>query len=123
MSVTPPLLSGWNPKLAYELRSAGLTDVRVQDARCYFQADASGILLANCISRCADRIYLQLASFEARSFSELFDRVKALEWADYIPKNAAFPVNADSVRSELKSVSDIQSICKKAVVDKLRGKI
>jgi putative N6-adenine-specific DNA methylase len=67
-------------------------------------------------------VYLELGSFTATTFDALFEGVKAIAWEEYIPKNASFPVNADSVKSALFSVSDIQSICKKAVVERLKDR-
>ena len=69
----------------------------------------------------ADRVYLVLSEFSAATFEELFQGVKAIAWADYLPKTALFPVLADSVRSTLKSVPDIQSVSKKAVVEALKS--
>jgi putative N6-adenine-specific DNA methylase len=65
---------------------------------------------------------MELGSFSATTFDALFEGVKAIAWEEFIPRNAAFPVNADSVKSGLFSVSDIQSICKKAVVERLKEK-
>ena len=72
--------------------------------------------------RTADRIYIELASFKAATFDELFEGVKRVPLEESVPKDAQFPVDADSVNSALKSVSDIQSICKKAAVDRLMQK-
>ena len=113
---------GLESQAAFELKRAGFSDVQAQDARVYFSADERGIFRANLFSRCIDRIYLEIAQFQAVTFSELFDQIASLPWENYIPKDAAFPVLADSVHSTLKSVSDIQAIGKKAVVSRLQKK-
>jgi len=107
---------------ALELRKLQFTDVKAMDARVYFNTDLAGIANANVRLRTADRVYMQIASFEATTFDELFENVKAIAWKDYLPKDASFPVDADSVKSKLFSVSDVQSISKKAIVDALMSK-
>jgi putative N6-adenine-specific DNA methylase len=105
---------------AEDLRRLGFQGVAAGDARVYFDADETGIARANLWLRTADRVYMELARFEARSFEELFEGVKNLGWHEWLPKNARFPVAADSVNSTLKSVSDIQAISKKAIAESLK---
>ncbi len=102
-----------------ELKKQRLGGVSARDARVYFDADEQGIAAANLWLRTADRVFIELGTFEAHTFDELFEGVRALPLEDYIPKDANFPVNADSVGSTLFSVSDIQSISKKAAVVRL----
>ncbi len=98
-----------------ELKDLRVAETDARDARVYFLTDEAGIARANLWLRTADRVYIELKSFTAVTFDELFEGVRGIEWANRIPKNAAFIVNADSVGSRLFSVSDIQSIGKKAV--------
>lgn len=77
---------------------------------------------ANLGSRYGERVLIELGSFEARSFEELFQGVKALPWEQWIGKEDAFPVKGRSLNSKLASVPDCQSIIKKAVVERLKGK-
>jgi putative N6-adenine-specific DNA methylase len=105
---------------AEELRRLGTEGVMAMDARVGFNADEAGIAKANLWLRTADRVYIEIKSFEARTFDELFEGVKAIGWASWLPKNAKFPVAADSIKSTLKSVPDIQAISKKAIVESLK---
>ncbi|MBT3319930.1 MAG: class I SAM-dependent RNA methyltransferase [Clostridia bacterium] len=107
---------------ALELRKLSFTDVQPKDARVYFKADLLGIAKANMWLRTADRVYIEIAHFSAVTFDELFENVKQIAWEEYLPQNAAFPVDGDSVKSTLFSVSDVQSISKKAIVDRLMAK-
>jgi putative N6-adenine-specific DNA methylase len=75
---------------------------------------------ANLCCRMGERVMLLLGEFEARSFEELFQGVKALPLEDYIPKNGAFPVKGYSLESQLHSVPDCQAIIKKAAVTRLQ---
>jgi hypothetical protein len=106
---------GLEAVMARELKDLRFNDIAARDARVYFLADEAGIARANLWLRTADRVYIELAVFPAVTFDELFEGVRALRWSDYVPKDAAFVVNADSAHSRLVSVSDIQSVGKKAV--------
>ena len=76
---------------------------------------------ANVFLRTAERILLKVGSFKAETFDELFEKTRVLPWENYIPKNGKFWVTkAASVKSKLFSPSDIQSIMKKAMVERLR---
>lgn len=105
-----------------ELKKLGMKNIAARDARVYFDADSLDIAKANICLRTADRIYIEIKNFTARTFDELFEGIKVIAWEDYIPRDASFPVDADSVKSRLFSVSDIQRICKKAIVDRMMSK-
>jgi putative N6-adenine-specific DNA methylase len=107
---------------AQELKNLRLEDVNARDARVYFSADALGIARANLWLRTADRVYIELGQAETVTFDALFEAVKAAPWEDYITRDARVDVNADAVGSTLFSVSDIQSISKKAIAVRLCGK-
>lgn len=111
---------GLEAVVAAELRDLGIEDVSVRDGRVYFSCGLQGLAQACMWLSAADRVYMVLAEFPAETFDALFEGVKAVNWEDYLPKSARFPVLADSVRSVLKSVPDIQRISKKAVVEALR---
>ena len=84
-----------------------------------FEGDAVTAMKANLWLRTADHVYLIVKEFEARSFDELFEGVKAIAWQDYLAKDNAFPVRAHCVKSTIMSPSDCQKIAKKAIADKL----
>ncbi|MCL2708959.1 MAG: class I SAM-dependent RNA methyltransferase, partial [Defluviitaleaceae bacterium] len=105
-----------------EVAGLGFKDVSVLDGRVDFSGDAGAIACANINLRSADRVLLKLGEFHAETFDGLFEGTKALPWDEWITKDGKFTVNAKSVRSKLFSVPDIQSIVKKAVVEKLKQK-
>lgn len=113
---------GLESVVADELKRIGAADIRANDARVYFSADKEIIAKANCRLCTADRVYVVVSEFSAKTFEELFENIKKIEWADYLPSNAEFPVTGDAVKSQLMSVSDIQSISKKAIVESLKRK-
>lgn len=112
---------GMEAIVGQELKDLGFENVVVENGRVLFDADEAGIAKANLWVRTAERIYIMVGTFKATTFEQLFDKVYQLPWELYIPKEAAFPVNAKSVKSKLFSLSDIQSISKRAIVKRLSG--
>jgi putative N6-adenine-specific DNA methylase len=111
---------GLESVVAEEVRNLGYSDVMVDNGKVTFAADISAIPRANLWLRTADRVRLKIGEFTATTFDELFEKTKALPWADWIPEDGAFPVEGKSVKSTLFSVSDCQAIVKKAVVESLK---
>lgn len=89
------------------------------DGRVYFEGGADAAARANINMRYAERLYLVLGEFPARSFDELFEGVAALPLEDVIPRDGAFPVKGHCLKSGLQSVPDCQSIVKKAAAKRL----
>lgn len=105
-----------------EIYDLGYEITRVEDGRVTFAGDAEAICRANIFLRSAERVLLQVGRFRATTFDELFEGIKALPWEDYIPKGGKFWVKkASSIKSKLFSPSDIQSIAKKAMVERLKN--
>lgn len=119
--LTAPCHFGMESVLKREIYNLGYEITRVEDGRVTFEGDAEAICRANIGLRTAERVLLEVGRFTAGTFDELFEAVKALPWEDYLPRDAKFWVTkASSVKSKLFSPSDIQSIVKKAVVDRLK---
>lgn len=110
-------------KVVYkELKALNFWVTKTENGRVTFESDELGICRANLWLRTADRVLLKLAEFEASTFDQLFDEVQKIDWAEYIEAESAFPVKADSHDSILHSEPAIQSIVKKAIVEKLKKK-
>lgn len=117
-----PCHFGLESVLKKEILDLGYDIVRVEDGKVVFEGDAQAIVYANIHLRTAERVLLCVGEFSARTFEELFQGTLALPWEDFIPKNGKFWVTkANSVNSKLFSSSDIQSIMKKAMVERLKG--
>ena len=105
-----------------DLKRLGAEDVRVLNVGgAEFSGTLESAMKANLWLRCADHISLVVGEFPARSFEELFEGIRRIEWADYLARDSAFPVRARCVKSVLMSQTDTQKILKKAVVEKLKG--
>ena len=104
-----------------EIYDLGYEITRVEDGRITFEGDAEAICRANVFLRTAERVLLLVGRFKATTFDELFEGIKALPWEEYIPQDGKFWVKkASSIKSKLFSPSDIQSIAKKAMVERLK---
>ncbi len=116
-----PCHFGLESVLKREIHDLGYDITDVADGRVTFFGDEEALCRANIFLRSAERILLKAGSFHAESFEELFQGTKSLPWEEYIPKDGRFWVaKAASVKSKLFSPSDIQSIMKKAMVERLK---
>lgn len=117
-----PCHFGLEAVLKREIYDLGYDPAEVTDGRVVFKGDAEAVCRANLNLRTAERILLRVGHFHAETFDELFEKVRALPWEEFLPKDASFWVKkASSVKSKLFSPSDIQSIVKKAIVERLKG--
>ena len=117
-----PCHFGMEAVLKREIIDLGYDITESADGRITFYGDEEAVCRANVFLRSAERVLIKIGSFHAESFEELFEGTKNLPWEDYIPKNGKFWVaKAASVKSKLFSPSDIQSIMKKAMVERLKG--
>ena len=116
-----PCHFGLESVLKKEIYDIGYEITEVSDGRVTFLGDAEAVVRANLLLRTAERVLLKIGSFRATSYEELFQGTKALPWEEVLPENARFWVTkAASVKSRLFSPSDIQSVMKKAMVERMR---
>lgn len=116
-----PCHFGLEAVLKREIQDLGYEISNVEDGRVSFYGDAEAICRANIFLRTAERVLLKVGSFKAVTFEELFEYTKKIPWEKYVPKDGKFWVTkAASVKSKLFSPSDIQSIMKKAMVNRMR---
>ncbi len=122
MELVAPCHFGLEAVLKKEIWDLGYDISQVEDGRVTFCGDLEAISRANVFLRTAERILLKVGKLKAVTFDELFEQIKALPWEAYIPKDGRFWVaKASSLKSALFSPSDIQSIVKKAIVERLKG--
>lgn len=105
--------------VAEEVRELGY-ETRVENGKVYFEGDELAIARTNLWLRVADRVKIVVAKFPAKTFDQLFEGVKAIQWEKYLPVDANFPVSGKSVKSKLFSVPDCQAITKKAIVERMK---
>ena len=105
-----------------DLKHMGMKNVRVLDVGgAGFEGSFEDAFRANLWLRTCDRVMLVMTRFEARSYEELFQGVRAVAWEKLIPEDGAFPIRARCVKSQLMSPSDVQKIAKRAMVERLRS--
>ena len=117
-----PCHFGMEAVLKREIIDIGYEISKVEDGRVYFLGDDEAIVRANLWLRTTERVLINVGSFKADTYDELFEKTKAIDWSEYLTKDAKFWVSkASSVKSKLFSPSDIQSIVKKAIVEKMKS--
>lgn len=116
-----PCHFGLESVLKREITDLGYDVVKVEDGRVVFAGDAEAVCRANIFLRTAERILIKAGSFRAETFEELFQGTKELAWEELIPSDGKFWVTkAASIKSKLFSPSDIQSVMKKAMVERMK---
>lgn len=117
-----PCHFGMEAILKREIQDLGYDVTQVADGRVTFFGDEEAVCRANVFLRTAERILIKIGSFHAETFEELFQGTRGIPWEEYIPIDGKFWVaKAASVKSKLFSPSDIQSVMKKAMVERLKG--
>ena len=111
---------GLESLVKFQLRDLGYKDYEVSDGLICLMGNLSDIAKLNINLKHADRVYLELSSFQAMDFEELFDNVKKISWQDILNEDSNFIVKARSYKSKLFSLRSIQSISEKAIIDKLK---
>lgn len=120
-SIILPCHFGLEAVLKREVSDLGYDIERVEDGRVTFIGDADAVCRANIHLRTAERVLICVGRFKAYTYDELFEQVKACNWEEFIPADGRFWVTkATSVNSKLFSPSDIQSIVKKAIVERMK---
>lgn len=116
-----PCHFGLEAVLKKEIYDLGYEILQVEDGRITFEGDAEAVCRGNIFLRTTERVLLKVGKFYAETFEDLFQGIKALPWERYIPVNGKFWVTkASSVKSKLFSPRDIQSVVKKAMVERLK---
>ncbi len=117
-----PCHFGLESVLKKEIIDLGYDVSEVSDGKVTFIGDDEAIARANIGLRTAERVLIKVGFFTAVTFEELFEGTRALDWESYIPVDGRFNVvKAASIKSKLFSPSDIQSIMKKAMVERLKS--
>lgn len=110
--------AGFESVVAKELHSLGY-ETTTENGRVFFKGTQADIVKTNLWLRTADRVKILLKEFKATDFDTLYNQVYDIDWATILPIDAKFPVQGRSVRSKLHSEPGIQSIVKKAIVNKM----
>ncbi|MBE5927446.1 MAG: class I SAM-dependent RNA methyltransferase [Lachnospiraceae bacterium] len=117
-----PCHFGLEAVLKREIIDLGYEILQVEDGRVTFEGDEEAVCRANIFLRTTERVMIQIGKFSAYTFDEFFEKVKALPFENYIPKDGKFWVTkASTIKSKLYSSSDLQRLAKKAIVERMKG--
>lgn len=121
LELIAPCHFGLEAVLKKEIYDLGYEILQVEDGRITFEGDAEAVCRGNIFLRTTERVLLKVGRFHAATFEELYQGIKALPWEEYIPSDGKFWVTkASSIKSKLFSSSDIQSVAKKAMVERMK---
>ncbi len=115
-------LFGLEHLLGEEIDALGYNRIETIDGRVYYEGDEEAVALSNIFLRYAERVYIVLGRFPARTFDELFENTRALPFEAWLARDDAFPVKGHAIKSALFSVPDCQKIVKRAIVARLSEK-
>lgn len=119
-TLVAPCSFGSESVLNFEVKKIGGENINVQDGKVTFTGDEHTIAAANINFRTAERVMILLKEFKAKTFDDLFDGVKSIDWATYLPLDAQILVKGYSLNSTLTSIPACQSVIKKAIIEKMR---
>ena len=104
-----------------EIEGLGYEIIKTEDGKVTYSGDERAIVRSNLWLRCADRVLLKACEFEALEFEDLFQGIKAYPWEELIPADGKFTVTCSTVKSKLHNPPAIQSVSKKAIVERMRS--
>ena len=104
-----------------EIEGLGYEILKTEDGKVTFAGDERAIVRSNLWLRCADRVLLKACEFKALTFEDLFQGIRAFAWEDIIPADGKFTVTCSTVKSKLHNPPAIQSVSKKAIVERMAG--
>ncbi|MBQ8379133.1 MAG: class I SAM-dependent RNA methyltransferase [Oscillospiraceae bacterium] len=122
LKLSCPCHFGLESVLNFEIKKIGGENISVTDGKITFEGDENILARANICLAGAERVLVELASFKATTFEELFQGVKKIPLEDFVGVNDVFPVKGHCLNSQLHSVPDCQKIIKKACVERLKAK-
>lgn len=102
-----------------EIEALGFRVLGTEDGRVIYEGDEKAVVRSNLWLRSADRVYIKMGTLHAETFEDLYQSIKAMPWEEIIPPDGKIIVTGTSVKSTLHSVPACQSICNKAIVDRL----
>lgn len=103
-----------------EIETLGYKIIKSEDAKITYMGDERAIVKSNLWLRCADRVLIKMAEFEAFEFEDLYQSIKGIPWEEWIPIDGNFKVNCSSVKSKLFSIRSCQSVSEKAIIERLK---
>ena len=104
-----------------EVEGLGYEIIKTEDGKVTFAGDERAIVRSNLWLRSTDRVLLKACEFDAFAFEDLFQGIKAYPWEELIPVDGKFTVTCTTVKSKLHNPPAIQSVSKKAVVERMRA--
>lgn len=119
LELTATATFGLEALVKREIEALGYKILASENGKITFEGDERAVVRANLWLRCADRVLIKMAEFNAYEFEDLFQAVRKIPWEKWIPEDGNFKVDCSSVKSKLFSLRSCQSVTEKAIVERL----
>lgn len=113
-------LFGLEDVLAKELLKLGARDIKLLKRAVSFTGDKGFLYKANYWLRTALRVLKPIATFTVRDDKNLYERIKTIEWTNYLTENDTLAVSASLNTDIFNHTQYISQKTKDAIVDRFR---
>ena len=113
-------LFGFEEILAKELRNLGASNVLEGTRNVSFEGDTGFMYKANLCLRTAIKIIKPIHSFTVRNENELYKKIYAMDWAEYLSTDTTFAIDTTANSDNFTHSLYVSQKVKDAIVDKFR---
>lgn len=111
---------GFEEILAKELRNLGAGNVEEGVRSVFFEGDTGFMYKANLCLRTAIKIVKPIHSFQVRNENDLYKKIYAMDWFDYLSTSTTFAIDATVNSENFTHSLYVSQKTKDAIVDKFR---
>lgn len=111
---------GFEEILAKELRNLGAGNVEEGVRSVFFEGDTGFMYKANLCLRTAIKIVKPIHSFQVRNENDLYKKIYAMDWFDYLSTSTTFAIDATVNSENFTHSLYVSQKVKDAIVDKFR---
>ena len=112
---------GLEPLLAEELAELGFDVVQQGYRGVSLEGNIQAIYKINYCSRIASRVLMPLKQFKCFNAKTLYDDMRTIDWAQYIPKGKTFAIDANVTHPRLRNSLYASQVVKDAICDQFRA--
>ena len=116
-SMLAKTFKGLEQVLAKELIELGANNVQIERRAVSFTGDLRMLYTANFCLRTASRVLVPIATFKAKKTDDIYEQVKALNWAEYMTPKTTFQIDATVYSDLFRHSQFITYRVKDAIVD------
>lgn len=123
MRLLIPCAAGVEASVKRQLISLGYGECPAIHGRIHTEGDFSDVARLNVFLRSGERVLIELGSFPAATFDELYNGVFALPWEEFFTAHTCIRMDGKAYKSKLGAIKAAGGIAKRAIVDRLRERL